>query len=106
MARIAKTASALDFLRRDQKLVALAGADHELPLPARSDLAGKRVLEMAMAQAVDDQRLDALQGLARLAFPLRRLGRPAKCSQPLWRSPFISLIAAAKACGLTVAVSP
>ena len=73
MARIAKTASALDFLRRDQKLVALAGADHELPLPARSDLAGKRVLEMAMAKAVDDQRLDALQGLARLAFPLRWL---------------------------------
>lgn len=54
MARIAKTASALDFLRRDQKLVALAGTNDELPLPARSDLAGKRVLEMAMAQAVDD----------------------------------------------------
>ena len=73
MARIAKTALALVFLRRDQKLVALAGTNDELPLPARSDLAGKRVLEMAMAQAVDDQRLDALQGFARLTFPLRWL---------------------------------
>jgi hypothetical protein len=73
MARIAKTASALDFLWRDQKLVALAGADHELPLPARSDLAGKRVFEMAMAQAVDDQRLNALQCFARLTFLLRWL---------------------------------
>ena len=45
----------------DRELVAFASADHELPLAAVGDLAGNRVVEEAVLQAIDDNSKESVQ---------------------------------------------
>jgi hypothetical protein len=42
------------------------GADHEMALAAISDLAGDRVVEEAVLQAIDDKPFEAIEGFSDL----------------------------------------
>jgi hypothetical protein len=46
--------------------VAFACPDHELAPAAVGDLAGDRIVEEAVLQAIDDERLEPVKGLADL----------------------------------------
>ena len=59
-------ASARHFVLGDRELVALAGADHELALAAVADLAGDRIVEEAVLEAIDDKPFETVEGLADL----------------------------------------
>jgi hypothetical protein len=80
--------------------VALAGADHELTLPAISDLSGDGIFEEAVLQPIDDKPFKPVEGLAARSW---RAGTVAwSALQPLCSNPFMSLMVAAKAKGRTL----
>ena len=60
-------ASARHFVLGDSELVALAGADHELPFAAVGDLAGDGIVEEAMLEAFDDKPFKTVERLADLS---------------------------------------
>jgi hypothetical protein len=51
------------FLGGDRELVALAGADHEMALPAVADLAGDRIVEKAVLEPIDDEHFQTVERL-------------------------------------------
>jgi hypothetical protein len=59
-------ASTRHFVLGNRELVTLAGADHELTLPAISDLAGDGIIEEAMLEPFDDKPFEAVERLADL----------------------------------------
>ena len=91
---------------RDDELMALAGPDHELAFAAVPNLAGDRVVEEAVPQAVQHEIFEMAEGLAHLSAvgPALKLGRLAR--QALCSSAFMSLMAAANARGRTLLPSP
>ena len=86
--------------------MALARPDHELALAAVGDLAGDRIVEEAVLQAIDDEPFEPVEGLADLPALGALERRMCLAVQPLCSNPFMSLMVAAKASGRTLVASP
>ena len=77
-----KAVSARYFILRDREFVAFTRPDHELAPAAVGDLAGNRIVEEAVFQAIDDERLEPVKGLADLPV-LGPLERRLVCGSPI-----------------------
>ena len=86
--------------------MALARPDHELALAAVGDLAGDRIVEEAVLQAIDDKPFEPVEGFADLPALGALERRVGLAVQPLCSNPFMSLMVAAKASGRTLVASP
>ncbi len=86
--------------------MAFARPDHELALAAVGDLAGDRIVEEAVLQAIDDESFEPVERFADLAVLGALERRMCLAVQPLCSNPFMSLMVAAKASGGTLVASP